>query len=161
MADLCVAYTINGIVINNTTPNSDRLLTDFEGGAISGLDGAPIRKQIDPQGQSDGGIVHPAFFGPRIIRFDGAVNIQSVADIGGNMTAYLTALNTLEASVVSALQGILNTPSSLSWTPTGLTGHSINVTYGTEGGEIQFSGNMLERKFSFTLVAAEPTITVA
>lgn len=159
MADLCCEYAIAGITINDDTVGADRLLTSFDSGHILGLDGAPLRAEIDPQGQSDGGIVHEKFFGPRIITFQGEVHIQSVVD--AQSTAYTTAINTLEAAVISALEGIRNTPSTLAWTPTGLAARSISVTYGTEGGEIQFDGAMLpgERTFSFTLVAANPTIS--
>lgn len=156
MADTCCAYTIAGLTINASS--GDCLLTDFEDGQILGLDGAPVRKQIDPQGQSDGGIVHPAFFGPRIITFQGKVLIRSVPD-GANSLTYAAAVNVVEAAAVSALQGILNSSSSLAWTPNGGSAHSISVTYGTEGGEIQFIGNMVDRRFSFTLVASNPTIS--
>lgn len=159
MADYCCQYDIAGIQINDATDGADRLLTDLEGGEISGLDGAPIRAQIDPRGQISGGIVHPKLFGARIITFTGAADIQSVAE--ASTTAWITALNVLEAAVIVALEGILNTPSSLAWTPTGGAAKSITVTYGTEGGEIRFSGPMLpgERKFTFTLVAESPTIS--
>jgi hypothetical protein len=159
LADLCCEYSIAGLTINDDTAGADTLLTSFENGHILGLDGAPLRKEIDPQGQSDGGIVHPAFFGPRIITFQGETLIQSVEF--DDLTNYLSALNTLEAAVISALEGILNTPSALSWTPTGLSGRTISVTYGTEGGEIQFDGPPApgQRTFRFTLVAADPTIS--
>ena len=155
MADLCCAYSIAGIVINNPTPLTNRLILGEDG--VTGLDGAPIRAEIDDQGQSDGGIVHPKFYAARIITFRGFCHIQSVP-VELN-TAYFTALNTLEASVVSALEGILNSASALTWTPTGGSPRSISVTYGTQGGEIQFGGNMLEKTFEFTLVAAEPAIS--
>lgn len=74
-------------------------------------------------------------------------------------TPYFTAVNTLEAAVISALEGVLNTPTTLSWTPTGLSGRSISCTYGNQGGEIQFGGLMMEPTFTFTLVAADPTIS--
>lgn len=155
MADTCCVYTLGSLTINAATGNT--LLVDFDEGEITGLDGAPIRGQIDPQGQSDGGIVHGKFFGPRIISFHGKVAIRTVDP--GNTDAYVAAVNTVEASAISALESILNTPTTLSWTPTGGSAKSISVTYGTEGGEIQFFGNMLEPSFSFTLVAASPTIT--
>src|SRR5262245_18270277 len=110
-------------------------MTSFENGHIPGLDGTPLCAEIDPQGQSDGGIVHPKLFGPRIITFQGETHIQSV-DFA-DLTAYLTALNTLEAAVITALEGARNSASALAWTPTGLSARSINCTYGTEGGEIQ------------------------
>lgn len=155
MADTCCPYTIAGITINATT--GDCLFTDFESGSILGLDGAPIRSQIDPQGQSNGGIVHPKFFGARIITFNGKVLIRSV-DLG-NRETYAAAVNVVEAAAVSALEGILNSASTLAWTPNGGAARSISVTYGTDGGEIQFTGNMIDRQFTFTLVAADPTIS--
>lgn len=156
MADTCTIYSVAGITINCHT--GDCLHTDFDEGEILGLDGAPIRKQIDPQGQSDGGIVHPAFFGARIITFRGKVLIRSV-DLG-NREDYAAAVNTVEAASIAALEGFLNTTTTLQWTPTGSVGlKSITVTYGTEGGELQFTGNMIDRRFSFTLVASNPTIS--
>lgn len=127
-------------------------------GEISGLDGRPIRAEIDDQGQSDGGIVHPKFYAARIITFSGEVHIQSAAF---GTTAYITAINVLEAAVISALEAQLNTETALTWTPTGGSPKSISCTYGTSGGEVQFSGAMLpgERKFTFTLVADEPAIS--
>jgi hypothetical protein len=155
MSDTCCTYTVAGITINASS--GDTLNTDFEEGVISGLDGAPIRKQIDPRGQTDGGIVHPAFFGPRVITFAGKVLIRSNNDPGS--TLWNTAVNNLELSVVTALESFLNSTTTLSWTPTGGSPRSLTVTYGTEGGEIQFSGNMLDRNFTFTLVAENPTIS--
>jgi hypothetical protein len=159
LADLCAQYTIAGIKINNTTVGADRLLTSQDSGQILGLDGAPVRSQVDLLGQTNGGIVHPKFLGPRIITFAGEVHIQTVTDAAS--TAFAAAINTLEAAVISALEGILNTPSTLSWTPTGLGARSISVSYGVPGQEIQFQGPMLpgERTFSFSLVAELPTIS--
>jgi hypothetical protein len=155
VADTCVQYTFGSLTVNATS--GDTLHTDFEGGDIQGLDGAPIRKQIDPQGQSDGGIVHAAFFGPRVITFTGKVLIRSVADISDS--AYIAAVNAVISNAKSALEAQLNSAATLSWTETGGGAHSISCTYGTEGGEFQTSGNMLEKSFSFTLVAADPTIS--
>jgi hypothetical protein len=155
MADLCCQYTFAGIEINDTTDGTDRLVLGEDG--VTGLDGAPIRSEVDDQGQSDGGIVHPKFFAARVITFKGFCEIRSVS-IGQNAT-YYAALNTLEAAVVSALEGALNSASALTWTPTGGGARSISCTYGVQGGEIQFGGSMLEKTFEFTLVAAEPTIS--
>ena len=154
MADTCCVYTVAGITINATS--GDCLHTDFEEGEIAGLDGAPIRKQIDPQGQSSGGIVHEAFFGPRVITFSGKVLIRSVAS-GGE--AYAEAVYAVEAASISALESFLNSSTTLAWTPSGAGARSISVTYGIEGGEIQFSGNMLDKRFQFSLVASNPTIS--
>jgi len=155
VADLCCQYTFVGIKLNDATPDTDRLILGEDG--VTGLDGAPIRKEIDDQGQSDGSIVHPAFFGGRIITFKGFCHIRSVPVEMND--AYYTALNVLEAAVTAALQGALNSESALTWTPTGGSGKSILCTYGDQGGEIQFGGSMLEKSFTFTLVAANPTIS--
>jgi hypothetical protein len=155
MADVCCEYSIAGLTLNNDT--GDTLMLGGDG--AQGLDGAPVRSQVDPKGITSGGIVHTKFYGPRIITFSGEVLIRSTTV--EDTTAYVTAINVLEAATVSALQGILNTPSNLTWTPTGGSGHTISVTYGVPGQEIQFTGNMLpgERTFSFSLIAADPTIT--
>lgn len=155
MADLCCPYSFAGIVINNTAAGVDRLILGEDG--VVGLDGAPIRSEVDDQGQSSGSLVHPKLLGGRVITFKGFCHIQSVEP--GMNTPYYTALNTLEAAVVSALEGVLNTPTTLSWTPTGLSARSISCTYGITGGEIQFGGSMLEKTFEFTLIAANPTIS--
>lgn len=156
MADTCCVYTVAGLTINAAT--GDCLATDFDEGQILGLDGAPVRKQIDPQGQSSGGIVHPAFYGARIIQFQGKVVIRTVPD-GAPATTYAAAVNAVEAAATSALQGILNGGGTLAWTPNGGSAHSIGVSYGIPGGEFQPTGNMIDRRFSFTLVAADPTIS--
>ena len=80
--------------------------------------------------------MHPKFLAARVITFAGEVHIQSVTE--AQSAAFLQAVNSLEAGVVSALEGILNTPSTLSWTPTGLSARSISVTYGVVGQEVQF-----------------------
>jgi len=146
------------VKVNDTTADADRLMIGDDG-QIVGLDGRPIRAEIDDQGQSDGGIVHPKFWAARIIVFSGEIHIQTVEF--EDTVAYITAINVLEAAVISALEAQLNSASALTWTPTGGSGKTISCTYGTGGGEIQFSGAMLpgERKFTFTLVAADPTIT--
>lgn len=156
MADTCCTYTFGSLTVNATS--GDCLFTDFEEGEILGLDGAPVRKQIDPQGQSSGGIVHPAFFGARIIQFRGKVLIRSVAE-GAPANTYAAAVNAVESAATSALQAQLNSATNLAWTLTGGGSHSISCTYGVPGGEFQPTGNMVDRRFTFSLVAADPTIS--
>lgn len=74
-------------------------------------------------------------------------------------TGFVGAVNAVIANAKSVLEGILNSATTLSWTETGGSAHSISVTYGVEGGEFQTTGNMLEKKFQFSLVAASPTIS--
>jgi len=155
VADQCCEYTYVGLTINDETEGTDRLALD-ESGGVTGLDGAPIRAQIDPKGQIDGSIVHPKLFAGRIIVFKGVVDIRTVED---RMTAaYRAALMTFEAAVISALEGTLNTESALAWTPSGGSAQSINASYGIEGGEIVFSGSMIDPEFTFTLIASDPEI---
>lgn len=156
MADTCCSYSFGGLTVNPSS--GDGLTTDFDEGQILGLDGAPVRKQIDPQGVSDGGIVHPGFFGARIIQFQGKVAIVSVPESAAPLT-YAAAVNVVEQAAVAALEAQLNSATNLAWTPTGGSAKSISCTYGIPGGEIQFTGNMVDRRFSFTLVAADPTIS--
>lgn len=153
MADLCCVYSYAGININATS--GDCLILGEDG--VTGLDGRPIRAEIDDQGQSDGGLFFPRFYGARIITFKGFCQIRSVTV---EMNApYYTALNALEAAVTSALEGQLNSATNLTWTPTGGSGKTISCYYGNTGGEIQFGGSMMEKTFEFTLVAYNPAIS--
>lgn len=156
MADTCCVYTFGSLTVN--AASGDCLFTDFEEGEILGLDGAPVRKQIDPQGQQSGGIVHPAFFGARIIEFRGKVLIRSVPE-GSSALTYAAAVNVVEAAATSALEAQLNSATNLAWTPTGGSGKTISCTYGVPGGHYQPTGNMVDRRFTFSLVAASPTIS--
>ena len=157
MADTCCVYTYGGLSINALT--GDCLLTDWDAGDVEGLDGGPIRKTVDPRGQISGGIVHPAFLGPRIVRFTGVVLVRSV-DIGDRL-GFAAAVNVVTEAWRTGLEALLNAPTTLAWTPNGMTAHTLSATYGTEGGEFTTSGPMLEKKFSLTLVAEDPTISVA
>jgi hypothetical protein len=155
MADTCVAYSFAGLTINHAS--ADCLHTDFEEGQILGLDGAPVRRQIDPRGQAEGGIAFPALLAHRIITFQGKVLIRSVET--SSDAGYMAAVNAVEAAATSALEGVLNTPTTLSWTPTGGSAKSISCLYGVPGGEFQPTGNMLDRSFTFQLLATDPTIS--
>jgi hypothetical protein len=73
----------------------------------------------------------------------------------------MAALNTVESAVVAALEAVLNTETALAWTPEGLAAHSINASYGNDGGEVNFSGLMVDKRFTFTLVAENPDISGA
>lgn len=129
MADICCQYTYVGIKLNDTTAGANRLVLDDDG--VSGLDGAPVRSQVDPKGLTSGGLVHPKLLGVRIILFKGFVHIQTTDP--SQTTAYNTAMNVLEAAVIAALEGALNSASNLTWTPTGGSGKSISCTYGVPG----------------------------
>lgn len=157
MADVCCEYTYAGITINND-PDTDTLIIDpTNGGQIVGLDGAPVRRQVDDLAGIEGGDSMPALLGFRVITFQGVCHVGTVDQT--NETAYRSALNTLQAAVIGALEGQLNSATNLVWTPAGGSAKSISCMYGMPGGEIQFGSEMYAPKFSFQLIAEDPTIS--
>lgn len=155
--DLCCEYPFPGFTINDETDGIDSPVLVESG--IVGLDGGPIRRQVDPAGVEDGGLVHPAWFGPRLVTWKGKILIQSV---DWELTPeYLAAANTLMNTMTSSLEGIRNSDYVLGWTPTGLGAHSLTLRYGMPGGEIQFSGTMLDLQWTFQTISADPTITIS
>lgn len=156
MPDLCCEYEFPDFTINDSGDGVDRLVLASDG--IVGLDGAPVRRQVDPKGQIDGGIVHPGLFGPRVVTWRGGVNIQSVD--WELTTEYLTAINTLQQTVIESLESILNADWVLTWTPTGLSAVNLNLRYcAGPGGEIQFGGSMLAMTWQFTTISDDPEIS--
>lgn len=156
MADLCVPYSFAGLTINSQDPDVDRLVLPADG--VTGLDGRPIRRQVDPRGQIDGGLVFTAFFGPREIVFKGYVDINTVPWPGSITTAYAAAVMNMEDAVKAALEGVLNTPTALTWTQSNGNAESVTCVYGMPGGELQFGGEMARPTFQFTLVEAASII---
>ncbi len=150
-----MTYTFGSLTVNHAS--ADCLHTDFEEGQILGLDGAPVRRQIDPVGQASGGLYFPALYAHRIITFQGKVLIQSAAS--EDRQAYVAAVNVVEAAARAALEAQLNSAGTLAWTPTGGSAHSISCYYGVPGGEFQTTGNMIDRSFTFQLFAPNPTIS--
>lgn len=152
--DLCCEYPFPGFTINDETDGIDAPVLGESG--VVGLDGGPIRRQVDPKGVTDGGLVHAAFFGPRLVTWKGKILIQSV---DWELTPeYLAAVNTLMLTMTSGLEGILNSDFTLNWTPTGLGAHSLVLQYGMPNGEIQFSGTMLDLQWQFQTISSDPTI---
>jgi len=156
MADLCVEYSFAGLTINEQDDTADRLVLPADG--VTGLDGRPIRRQVDPRGQIDGGLVFTAFFGPMVIVFKGYVEINTVGFLGSITTAYAAAVMNLEDAVKAALEGVLNTPTALTWTQSNGNAESVTCVYGMPGGELQFGGEMAVPTFQFTLVEAATII---
>ena len=156
MADLCCEYTMGGTgLILNDDSGANRLVCGPDG--VAGLDGRPIRSQIDPAGVDHGGIVHDKWWAHRIVIFSGFVHIQSMEPTIS--PTYFALVNAVEAAWISGLEGLLNTEFNLTWTPSGGSGKTLACTYGTPDGEIEFSGTMLDKRFRFALVADNPTIS--
>ncbi len=158
MADLCVAYTFGGLTINSQSDTADRLVLPDDG--VTGLDGRPIRRQVDPRGVIDGSIVFEAFFAARLITFKGYVEINTVDWAGSMTTAFAAAVMNLEDSVKSTLEGLINTPTNLTWTQSNGNAESVSCVYGMPGGELQFGGPMALPTFQFTLVEATTFVSV-
>ena len=159
MADLCATYTFAGVTINGDE-TSDTLVIPHEGGGITGLDGAPVRRQVDDVAADDGGDSQPAHLGARIITFTGEVHIGTQKDKSpvGN-AAYQSALVALQKATVAALEAQVDSAATLAWTDATGASRSISCKYGMPGGEIQFGGTVEEPTFTFQLIAENPTIS--
>jgi hypothetical protein len=117
---------------------------------VTGIDQAPIRAPIDDAPQTDGGIVHQFFYGPRHLTLEGVV-LPAATDTP------LPGLNVALDQLVAALDAILRADGTFAWTPPGLTERSLTVRCDVP---VAFTGR-LRNRFIFGLVAADPTITVA
>lgn len=126
MADLTCTYTLATPGGTITFNNGDLHTLDdlYWIAAIEGLDGAPIRAQIDNAPQTHGGIVHTFWRGPRHIGFQGSILIQSVP-WGGSC---LVERNDMEEDLRVALESTLqDNTGTLSWTPAGQSARSLTV----------------------------------
>lgn len=159
MADTCARYTYAGVTINGDL-DTDTLILPNEDGSIVGLDGAPIRRQVDDLAGTDGGESQPAHLGARIITFKGQVHIgtqRNKSPVGN--TAYQAALVALQKATVASLEGQLNSNAPLAWTDAAGASRSISAMYGMPDGQIQFGGTVEEPTFTFTLIAENPAIS--
>lgn len=157
MADICAEYHYAGLTINGAA-NTDTAIVSEEGNGITGLDGAPVRRQVDDLAGTNGGDSQPAHLGFRPIVFNLTVVIGTLGN-EGSPAAYNTKMMTLQKAWISALEGQLNSASALTWTDATGDSQSISCMYGMPGGEIQFSGPLYKTQCSFTLLAEDPTIS--
>lgn len=160
MADKCATYTYSSVTINGA-PNTDTLvLTEDEGSGVEGLDGAPIRRQIDPLAATDGSDLgaQPALFAGRTIRFTGRVHIGTMANPRADPVEYWSRVMVLQKATIAALEAQLNAATPLAWTDSDGDSRSIDAMYGIPGGEIAFSGPSFDIAFTFSLVTEGPTI---
>lgn len=165
MPDLCVPYTgfPTGLVLNShlAAGKADGLAVT----GIKGLHGRPIRSTIIPRAVTNGGRKLESNFGPRLITFNTYVHIVKTPGVDGDgvdpkaigMTAYLTRVNDVIEAWEAALEGALESPFTLAWTPTGQSGRTLSVTYGFDGGEFEMTSEgedaMIYPSFTFGLVA--------
>lgn len=153
MADLVTVYTLTtpgGTVhFNNGQLRTTTDLYWIEN--IRGLDSPSLRTPIDDAPQAHGAILHRFWKGARHIQFEGIIIIQSVPF--GDLCQSI--LNSMEAALRTALESILQTNGTLSWTPLNQSAKSLSVRYEIPL-EISPSNNYMTRTFSFGLIAANP-----
>lgn len=158
MADLACQYTL-------TTPGGVILFNDYgddrfnEFGPdeyyisdIKGLDGAPLRTPQDNRPQTDGGLIHPFFKGPRHPTFEGSLMIRSTMI----QDTKRLIRNQMEKDLREALESIEDVDGTLDWSVSyqidGTIAHSLTVRCEVP---VEFSGIEL-KTFAFGLVAANP-----
>ncbi len=116
---------------------------------IQGLDGPVIRAPIDVVPFGDGGLIHTFWKGPRRVVFDGMLLIES----SNSQADCMTIRNDLAADLEDALDAIIQTAGTLSWTPAGQSGLSLSV-FNEVGYSITYSDNYAVANFNFGLVSA-------
>lgn len=165
MPDLCVPYTgfPTGLVLNShlAAGKADGMAVT----GIKGLHGRPIRTTIVPRAVTNGGRKLESNFGPRLITVNTYVHIVQDPGVDGSgvdphtlgQAAYLTRVNAVVDAWEDALEGALETPFTLAWTPTGGSGRTLSVTYGFDGAEFEMTSEgedaMIYPTFTFGLVA--------
>lgn len=150
MANICDIYHLAGLTFNDTSGDT-YITTD-----IQGLDGAPIRSEVDDKPQTDGGIMFPAFLGPRHVTFEGFIGIRS-QEFGTNKAAYIAVMDYMEEAMIDALESIRPTTYPVSGAGTLYwTGHSLTVYHDSP---VLFRGDQFAKRFVFGLVAPDPTIS--
>ena len=156
VADLSCEYTLT--TGGGTVTFNDGVLGDgadkYWLSSINGLDGPVIRAPVDLVPFGDGGIVHTFRKGPRRPVFDGMLLIES----SRSQSVCQARRNTLVAALETALNSILTTTGTLTWTPDGQAARSLAVFYEV-GLSVSYSDNYAVANFSFGLVseAADPS----
>lgn len=159
MADVACVYTLNvptatDVVFNDAGIDRFNMLggpDEFYITDVKGLDGAPLRTPFDNRPQTDGGLVHPFFKGPRHVTVEGALMIRSTRiqdDIRKKR-------NDMEAQLIAALEDIQSADGTFSWTvqlTSGPDARSLTVRCEIP---VEFTGIEL-KTFTFGLIAANP-----
>lgn len=125
MPDIVTEYTL-------ATPGGTIVLNDGAMGdgtdkywlqTIQGLDGVEIRAPVDNVPFGDGAIIHTFWKGPRRPLFEGVFLIES----NTNESACQAIRNTMSNALRVALDSIIGTDGTLSWTPIGLAACLLTV----------------------------------
>lgn len=164
MADPCATYTFGSVTINGAEDTDTLITPSYDN--IQGLDGAPVRRQIDPVAQANGDLnLQGEFLAGRVIVFSGQIHIGTMPGhttlTGAEMAIFLGKVVTLQKAVVAACEAQLSSAATLAWTDATGASRSISCFYGLPGQVIQFGGSSpAEPTFSgLTLWAPSPTIS--
>ena len=153
MADVGVQYALStgsGTITFNqfTEPfignNDQYYITE-----IRGLGSPSMRTPTDPVPLGDGALVHNYWYGARHIGIEGTILVQST----GIMDDVVEIRNQMESDLFDALDSILRTDGTLTFTPQGQSLISYTVRYEVPL-EFVHSNNYLSLDFSFGLIAA-------
>lgn len=146
-----IVYTLvtpwGTITFNAATGDQYRLSTDS-----TGLDGAPLRTQVDDAPQTDGGLVHNFYKGARHVTLIGQLRVISTTV----PASVIAARNTLEDNLIAACESIIRADGTLSFTRTGGTIRHLTVRCDMLP---TFSGSGPVKSFALGLVAANPNWT--
>jgi hypothetical protein len=154
MADIATTYTLAtsaGTIVFNNGDLGDG--TDkFWVQRVQGLDGPRVRAPIDDVPFGHGSILHDFWRGGRRPLFEGVLVIETVPL---NSALCQQAINTLEAALTAAIDSLVTTAGTLSWTPAGQGAKALTVRHHGEP-ELDFIPieNFMLRQFLFGLVSA-------
>lgn len=149
MADIAVPYTLETPA--GTIDFNDGSADQFYIGEIQGLGTAPIRTPVDNAPQAHGGLVHNFWKAARNITIEGVFLITSVPQ----GTQCQAIRNAMEEDLRAALESILQTDGTLTWTPVGLAERELSVRHSVPL-ECPHQDAFLLRAFNFGLIAANP-----
>lgn len=114
----------------------------------SGMDGAPLRTNVEDKPGADGGLVFAPLLGPRLITLGGWFRVTS----SGTESGYLSAQDTLIASLSSCLDSIRAADGTLTWVD-GTGTHTLTVRLNNPLECPPESGGEFVKGFIFGLVA--------
>lgn len=146
-----------------TTPAGNVTFNDASGttgwhdaNSCTGLGMAPVRPVVENRPQAPGGIWQPFLAGPRRIVLAGTLLIDETLTVEADRFAEIV---TWEAALTAALESTLDADTATySWVSGGDTYTTAPVRC-----ELAFdpAGNSGVRRYTFGLVAIDPTITVS
>lgn len=155
MADIGVFYTL-------TTPGTDITFNQYTEPwighdqfyitEIRGLESPSLRTPQDPVPLGDGALIHPFYYGATHITFEGFILINSTQI----MNDVVVIRNSMTASLKSALDAIKDADGTLTWTPQGGSGQTINGLRYEVGLQTPHTSDYLMLEFSFGLVTGTP-----